>query len=168
MSTHPTLDATQTADRLHDWATGTHPMAAAVELLIRAFDGRFARPDQPWIRIEATGYVWLDDDALHANLGPLSGGERRVLEVVCALIEPSRSLQLADTLTGLDRTNLDLVLAACAHAAGSHEHAEMTVNPVTLQARITTLGSAHPWPRRGEPIPGLTVLPTPPTPDPAI
>lgn len=144
--TDPT--APVTADRLRTWATGSHPLTAAVELLIRAFDGRFAHPDQPWVIIEPTGHLWLDDQVLHANLGPLSGGERRVLEVVCVLADPTgtRRIHLTDTLTGLDRTHLDLVLAACAHAAGSHQHTELDVDPHTGAARLIALPSTHPWP----------------------
>ena len=129
MTTAPRIDEAETAARLRTWAAGSHPLGAAVELLLRAFDGRFARPDQPWIRVEANGYVWLDDDVLHAGLGPLSGGERRVLDVVCALVDPNRTVHLADTLAGLDRPNLDLVLAACAHAAGSPRQTAPATSP---------------------------------------
>ncbi|WP_149203846.1 hypothetical protein [Actinotalea subterranea] len=155
MSVHLVLNAAETAERLRAWAAGSHPLVAAVELLVRAFDGRFAQPGQPWIRIEANGYVWLDDEVLHAGLGPLSSGERRVLDVVCALAEPSRTLHLADALVGLDRRHLDLVLAACAHAAGSHEHAELSVDPATREVRVRHLGSAHPWPTTARPDPAL-------------
>lgn len=141
--TDPTAQVT--ADRLRTWATGSHPLTAAVELLIRAFDGRFAQPNQPWVIIEPTGYLWLDEQVLHANLGPLSGGERRVLEVVCALVDPAgtRRIHLADTLAGLNRTHLDLVLAAGSHAAGSHQHAELDVDPHTGAVRLVALPSAH-------------------------
>lgn len=160
MSTQPALNATETAERLRAWAAGSHPLVAAVELLVGAFDGRFAQPGQPWIRIEANGYVWLDDEVLHASLGPLSSGERRVLDVVCALAEPSRTLHLADALVGLDRRHLDLVLAACAHASGSHEHAELGTDPATGEMRVRHLGSAHPWPTA--PRPDATLPPTSP------
>ena len=149
MTTATRIDPAETAPRLRTWAAGSHPLAAAVELLICAFDGRFARADRAWIRIEPNGYVWLDADVLHAGLGPLSGGERRVLEVVCALAD-DRPIHLADTLAGLDRNHLDLVLAACAHAAGSHEHAELAADPDTDTGRIRVLGSAHPWPRTAQ------------------
>ena len=134
------------ADRLRSWAAGSHPLTAAVELLIRAFDGRFAEAGQPWIRIEDNGWVWLDDQILHANLGHLSGGERRVLDLVCALADPDRAVHLVDAITGIDRTHLDLVLASLAHAAGSHEHAGVTIDAPTDAAHLRVLGPAHPWP----------------------
>ena len=146
MSTTAPIGPADVAHRLRTWAAGSHPLAAAIELLIRAFDGRFARADQPWIRVEPNGHVWLDDEVLHAGLRPLSGGERRVLDVVCALANDRRTIGLADTLAGLDRTHLNLVLAACAHAAGSHEHAELVVDPHTGGPQLVVLGSAHPWP----------------------
>ncbi|OIQ88918.1 hypothetical protein GALL_291960 [mine drainage metagenome] len=146
--TTPRTSSTRQAitDRLRTWAAGSHPLTAAVELLIRAFDGRFADAGQPWIRIEDNGWVWLDDKILHANLGRLSGGERRVLDLVCALVDPDRAVHLADAITGIDRTHLDLVLAALAHAAGSHEHADVFVDAPTGAAHLRVLGSAHPWP----------------------
>ena len=134
------------ADGLRIWASGSNPMTAAAELLIRAFDGRFARADQPWIRVEDDGWVWLDDQVLHAHLGLVSGGEGRVLDLVCALIDSNRAIPLADTAVGIDRRHRDLVLAAFAHAAGSHEHSDVTDDPTTGRPRIARLGSVHPWP----------------------
>ena len=151
------------ADRLRSWAAGSHPLTAAVELLIRAFDGRFAEAGQPWIRIEDNGWVWLDDQILHANLGHLSGGERRVLDLVCALADPDpdRAVHLADAITGIDRTHLDLVLAALAHAAGSHEHTGVIVDALTGAAHLRVLGPAHPWPEvAGASLPGAPAGPS--------
>ena len=136
------------ADRLRPWATGSLPLAAAVELLIRAFDGRFARHEQPWIRIEANGYAWLDDHALAAGLGRLSGGERRVLSIVAALADTSgnRRIDLADAITEIDRTHLDLVLAALAHAAGSHLDSTLVLADNGDSVRLVHLSTLHPWP----------------------
>ncbi len=44
-----------TVERLRAWANGSLPLSAAIELLVRAFDGRFARTDEPWIRVEPNG-----------------------------------------------------------------------------------------------------------------
>ena len=77
-------------DRLRAWARGCLPLTAAVELLIRSFDGRFAVASQPWIRVEPTGAVWLDDQHLTASLGGLSGGERQVHSVVAALADSTQ------------------------------------------------------------------------------
>ncbi len=139
----PNLD-----DRLRTWARGSLPLTAAAELLIRSFDGRFAAASQPWIRVESTGATWLDDQYLAAGLGGLSGGERRVLTVVAALADSTgaRRIDLTDVVTGIDRDNLDLVLAALAHAAGSHEHAGLEVAADERSARLVRLPPLHPWP----------------------
>jgi hypothetical protein len=44
-----------TAAGLRDWARGMYATEAAVELLLRAFAGRFAHADQPWIRRRRDG-----------------------------------------------------------------------------------------------------------------
>lgn len=135
-------------DRLRAWAAGSLPLTAAVELLIRSFGGRFAAASQPWIRVERTGAVWLDDQFLASSLGGLSGGERRVLTVVAALADTSgtRRIDLTDVVTGIDRDNLDLVLAALAHAGGSHEHAGLELADDGRTARFVRLSSLHRWP----------------------
>jgi len=58
----------------------------------------------------------------------------------------TRRIDLADVVTGIDRENLDLVLAALAHAAGSHEHAGFEVAADERSARLVRLPSLHPWP----------------------
>jgi len=137
-----------TVEPLRAWARGSLPLSAAVELLVHAFDGRFAAASQPWIRVEPTGAVWLDDQFLAAGLGALSGGERRVLTVVAALADSTgtRRIDLTDVVTGLDRDNLDLVLAALDHASGSHEHAGLELADDRHSARLVRLPSLHPWP----------------------
>lgn len=59
----------------------------------------------------------------------LSESEQQVLQVVASLVggAPVR----LDELGSVDRRTLDLVLAAIAHASGSHQQSE---------------GSVHPWP----------------------
>jgi hypothetical protein len=135
-------------ERLRAWAKGSLPLEASVELLVRAFDGRFARADQPWIRIEANGATWLDDQFLASSLEGLSGGERRVLTVVVALADVGsvRRVDLTDVVTGIDRASLDLVLAALAHAGGSHEHAGLIAARDGIGARLEPLAALHPWP----------------------
>lgn len=136
------------AERLRAWAKGSLPLEASVELLVRAFDGRFARADQPWIRVEPNGATWLDDQFLAASLGGLSGGERRVLTVVAALADTgsARRIDLTDVVTGIDRANLDLVLAALAHAAGSHEHMRLVPAGNGSGMLREPLDTLHVWP----------------------
>ena len=107
---------------LRGWAWGLHSLEAAVELLILSFGGRFAGPGWPWVRVDR-GSVWLDADQIHPHIGVLSSGERRVLGLVEALATGRPVDRLGDQLISLDRYTLQLVLAALAHAAGSHAHA---------------------------------------------
>lgn len=158
-----------TAQDLRDWARGIYTIEAAVELLVRFQGGRFARPGEPWIvapREERRGNMqsrhWLDVNQLTAEAtadAALSGGERRILTVAASLAGGS-PIDLADAVSGLDRENLDLVLAAIAHAGGSHEHRVMgtrTFQDTTTGERIErewpteqAAGSLHPWPPEAE------------------
>jgi hypothetical protein len=129
---------------LRVWARGVYDQEAGVELLIRAFDGRFARQGWPWIR-RGDGGCWVDVPQLVSHLGPLSGGERRVLTVVAALIDGRHSVDhLGDLLAGLDRQNLQLVLAALAHAGGSHEQVDVVC--ADDQLRFVRLSAVVAWP----------------------
>jgi hypothetical protein len=107
---------------LRAWARGSYAEEAAVELLARAFQGRFASPRWPWVKpCDRDGWFWLDPEAIWVGSRMLSGGERRLLGVVAALVGGQPLADLGGTLAGLDRHNLGLVLAAFAHAGGSHE-----------------------------------------------
>lgn len=111
---------------LRAWARGDYAEESAVELLARAFGGRFASSEWPWVRpCDQDGWYWLDADAIWVGTGMLSGGERRLLSVVGALVGGQPIADLGGTLAGLDRHNLGLVLAAFAHAGGSHEERVM-------------------------------------------
>lgn len=111
---------------LRAWAKGSYPEEAAVELLARSFGGRFASTGWPWVRpCEGGGWFWLDPDAIWTGSGGLSSGERRLLNVVAALVGGQPLADLGGTVAGLDRRNLTLVLAALAHTAGSHEQTVM-------------------------------------------
>lgn len=158
----------QTAQDLRDWAKGIYTIEAAVELLIRFQGGRFASPGDPWIvspREERRGNMqsrhWLDVDQLTAEAAAgavLSGGERRVL-ALAASIAGGSPVDLSDAVSGLDRETLDLVLAAIAHAGGSHEHRVMGTRTFRddtgerFEREWPTeqpAGSLHPWPPEAE------------------
>jgi hypothetical protein len=87
------------------------------------------------------------------NIGGLSGGEKRFLRIATSLggEEPAA---LSDVVPALDRSILDLVLAALAHAAGSRQDSEMYEQPegVLSFKRVDTL---HPWPKEA---PALRVI----------
>jgi hypothetical protein len=135
-------------DELRAWAKGSYTLEAATELLLRAFGGRYARTGHPWVRQEDTeGSVWIDFTAVPEHLDGLSGGERRFLLLAASLAEDV-PVALGDVIPGLDRGNLDLVLAAIAHAGGSHQHSDVRTNDDgSMVLKPGYLDSLHPWPR---------------------
>lgn len=138
-------DRTATIAGLRAWARGSYAEEAAVELLARGFGGRFASTAWPWVRAcDRPGWYWLDGEAIWTGSGCLSGGERRLLGLVAALAGGQPVPDLAASLAGLDRANLGLVLAAFAHAAGSHEHSVVRFGPDGLV--ITEPGALVGWP----------------------
>lgn len=109
---------------LRAWVRGRLAEEAAVELLVRT---GFARPDHPWVRHGGVepGW-WVKWEALRdtlENTGYLSEGEHRILDLAASLagVTP-QGFDLGRAVSGLDRDYLQLVLAAVAHAGGSHEH----------------------------------------------
>lgn len=132
-------------DQLRAWAKGTYPQEAATELLIRAFGGRFASPGQPWMGVRDHGEPWIDFEAIPSYVGALSGGEQRFLLLVASLAGDGLVV-LGDVLTGLDRDLMRLVLAAVAHAAGTHEGAEIIHTPDGSTDLRRVSGSLYPWP----------------------
>jgi len=65
------------------------------------------------------------DAAAALDAGTLTGGsgsDNRVLRIAAGLSDLGVPVDLADAVTGLDRHHLALVLAAIAHANGSHQH----------------------------------------------
>lgn len=141
------------ADDLRAWARGMYTTEAATELLLRAFGGKFAEPGNPWIH-RSTGpegpnqvSAWIDFASIPEEVGPLSGGERRFLMLAASLAEDV-PVVLGDLVSGLDRENLDLVLAAIAHAGGSHQHSDIRFNEDgSMSLGKGYLDSLHPWPR---------------------
>ena len=108
------------ARELRAWAKGDYPTEAAVELLIAAKGGRFARETQPWIERPwpSSSLCCVDWDRLHDELGVFSGGERRFLNIAVSMGTSKHPVDLSNDLSGLDDELLLLVLAATAHAAG--------------------------------------------------
>ncbi|SSC22128.1 Hypothetical protein KLENKIAIHU_709, partial [Klenkia terrae] len=95
---------------------------------------------QMWARIE-----WAELDAALAD-GRLPGSpeELAVLRVAVSLAD-GRPVDLADVVVALDRRRLGLVLAAFAHAAGSHDHCAPAGQGVDPDLR---LGPLIAWPAR--------------------
>ena len=140
---------TDVSEDLRAWARGIYPLEAAVELLTRWNDGRFAGPEYPWIQPTAEGRHgwWVDaegitDDALAAY----SGGEQRILRIVGSLAGGTPA-HLDEVLSGNDRDATALVLAAVAHAAGSHQYPNIVVDHTTRVARnLGPLPTLYEWP----------------------
>ena len=132
-------------DGLRRWARGAYAEEAAVELLVRAFHGRYASVGYRWVRAcDRPGWFWLDGEPLIHDTAALSGGEQRVLSIAGALVSGLAVSDLGGVMAGLDRGNLQLVLAAFAHAAGSHEHSDMNLSGGRLLYR--RLGPVVDWP----------------------
>ncbi|ALE07546.1 hypothetical protein AL755_04235 [Arthrobacter sp. ERGS1:01] len=131
---------------LRAWARGSYTAEAATELLIRAFEGRFAAPGNSWIhKSEKSGKHWIRFGEIPEHVDVLSGGESRFLRLVASIAAVEVSVDLGEVLPGLDRRVLELVLAAVAHAGGSHEHSGFTTNTDGSQS-IERLSTLYPWP----------------------
>ena len=135
-------------DDLRAWAKGMYTLEAATELLIRAFGGVYAEAGQPWIHTdEYSGKPWIDFEAIPEHIGGSSSGERSLL-LLAASIAADVSVALGDTVVGLDRNNLQLVLAAIAHTGGSHEHSDIRIDHEKgISTLHSKLDSLYPWPR---------------------
>ena len=80
------------------------------------------------------------------------------LRIAASLSELGVPVDLADAVTGLDRHNLALVVAAISHANGSHEHkdyaaerpADGSSSVATSDSPMLELGPGFGWPHRGE------------------
>ena len=117
MSLQPTCGPATLADKLHLHAFGITHLEAACHVLTRAASGRL---------LDALQLVWEDDDAAEidwpatlATTGHLSGGERRLLNLAASL-GSGHPVDLADTLTGLDAWNAQVVVDAIAYTTGIH------------------------------------------------
>jgi hypothetical protein len=92
------------------------PRLQAAGLIAIALDGD-AADGGPWAAVQ-----WTDlDRALRSGRIGGSSGELRLLRTAASLAD-GQPVDLADLTAGVDREELSLVLAALAHAAGSHEH----------------------------------------------
>ncbi|MBU8867835.1 hypothetical protein [Paenarthrobacter aromaticivorans] len=137
---------THAAD-LRAWALGVFTREAGTELLLRAFDGRLATPDLPWISTHDTVHgAWIDFDGIPAYADAYPGEEQAILRVAASL-GGSASVVLGDWLAGLHCKHVQLVLAAVSHAAGIHEHwSGMSFNPDGTPDTMITNTALYPWP----------------------
>lgn len=132
-------------DGLRAWAKGMDTTEAAVEVLIRA--GRVHR-GAPWLTDAGDGRVGVDVDQLVDGAGVLSGGERRLVADAASLLSGRHSIDLGDAVSGIERNGLDLVLAALAHASGSHEHSGFEHHQDGKPVGIIRHATLYPWPAK--------------------
>ena len=130
---------------LRAWARGMYTTEAAAELLIRA---GHARPGAPWLVDAGDGRTGIEPTRLLASTGTMSGGERRLVDVALSLLSNDHPVDLGDAISGLDRHGVDLVLAALAHASGSHEHSGFAYDQDGKPTGIVRHTTLHPWPAR--------------------
>lgn len=136
-------------DAVRRWAQGVYPVEAGAELLIR--QGKAIRENAPWLQeIGPEGgqrMVAIDTDMLWDKSGAWSGGEQRVVNIALSLLNSEFTVKLHNAVSGLDAVHVELVLAAIAHAAGSHEACRPIIDDGNLTG-YTEPVSAHPWPER--------------------
>jgi hypothetical protein len=98
----------------------------------------------PWAAVQ-----WGDlDGALRAGTVSGSGVQLRVLRAAASIAEGD-PVDLGDLAAGLDRRSLTLVLAALAHAAGSHEHRAVVRDADGVERAGAPLGPVVAWPAAG-------------------
>ena len=85
-----------------------------MELLIRARDGRFVGPGQPWLRTDDRGNTWLDPEVIGRYAHAVSSGERHILALVEALALGKPLEDVGGLMASLDPYHLGLVLAVAA------------------------------------------------------
>ncbi|MGW1673446.1 hypothetical protein [Streptomyces sp. NPDC002324] len=122
-----TIDPDQLTLTLQTSADGSPALRAAINLLIDhgLWIKRLAeRPELLLIDYsepdpEPYGVDWLKVvEALAANDLPASSGELRILALAASLADTTARIPLGDAVTGLDTTNLALVLKAIVTANG--------------------------------------------------
>jgi hypothetical protein len=97
----------------------------------------------PWAAVQ-----WADlDRALGTGVVTGSGGQLRLLRAAASLAD-GQPVDLADLTAGVDRQELTLLLAALAHAAGSHEHRSAAGHPQAAPLGGPLLGPVIAWPSR--------------------
>lgn len=137
---------TSIEDALRKGAKGLYPSEAAVELLIRW--GRAPLDSVRWVRSydfeEDSAYI--DVETMLGDTGGYSSSERRVVAIVASLYSSEHPVALEDVVSGLDRRCMSLVLAALAHANGSHQHSDFRHNADGAPVGIVRLDSLYPWP----------------------
>jgi ABC-type transport system involved in cytochrome bd biosynthesis fused ATPase/permease subunit len=118
MHTQPTsVEPLALADKLLNQAAGSTTGEAAIIVLVEAVGGQLL--NSLTLLGQNDTMAEVDWPATRLATGPLSGGERRLLTLADSLAS-GHPIDLADTLTGLDTWNSQVVVDAIAHATGIH------------------------------------------------
>ncbi|MHA7146466.1 hypothetical protein ACX80U_17295 [Arthrobacter sp. TmT3-37] len=133
----------QHQDDLRKWSSGNPAAEAGTELLIRAFGGRFATPNYPWI-IDGEYTPAIDFEAIEGNLQGLYSEERRFLLLIASVGQGGARIDLSEIIPGLDQGLLSLVLAAMAHLGKSHTHSAFSFEDST--STTVDLPPLYDWP----------------------
>ena len=118
------------------------PRLHAAGLIMIALDGD-AVDGGPWAAVQ-----WPElDPALRTGAIAGTGGQLRLLRAAASLAD-GQPVDLADLTAGVDRAELTLLLAALAHAAGSHEHRDVIRDDGGVPHAGPPLGPVVSWPVR--------------------
>jgi hypothetical protein len=118
------------------------PRLQAAGLITIALDGD-AVDGGPWAAVQ-----WGDlDRALRTGVIAGGPGQLRLLRAAASLAD-GQPIDLADLTAGVDRPELTLLLAALAHAAGSHEHRDVVRDDEGTPHAGPLVGPVVPWPVR--------------------
>ena len=131
------------AEALRKGAKGLYASEAAVELLIRSGSG--VPEKATWITWRDDETAYIDAEALWNASGAWSGGEKRLVNIVVALLGFEKS-DLSSDVSGLDYQTLKLVLAAISHAAGGNDFSDLERDEAAGTARFVRLPNPYPWP----------------------
>ena len=118
------------------------PLLHAAGLIAIALDADVV-DGGPWAAVQ-----WAEvDRALRTGAISGTGGQLRLLRAAAGLAE-GQPVDLADLTAGLDRAELTLLLAAFAHAAGSHEDHAVIRDGGGARRAGPPLGPVVAWPLR--------------------
>lgn len=129
-------------DDLRAWAKGVPATEAGVELLLRI---RPVQRSHPWVVTTEHGTTHVDPFDLVEHTGTWSGAEHRAARVAASLMD-GEPVDLSEDVANLDRYLLTCVLAAIAHAAGSHEQSDVVVDEDGVSTGMQLLSRLVEWP----------------------
>jgi hypothetical protein len=106
-----TVQNTDPATKLRQWADGSHACEAAVQIITGYRDGQFIGAFQAWVSDHDEDAQLVADHAAYA-----SGGEQVLLTFAQALVVPTH-VDLSD-IARVDRATQQLIIDAIRHAGG--------------------------------------------------